>query len=64
MTLGLEWLRLIALRFVTHGRRRALPRLDIERLSARDIADLNLPRSMLSRLDASEAEEQRRRVYR
>ena len=63
MTLGLEWLRLIALRFTSQGGSPDYISLDLHRLGERDLSDLNLPPSMLSRLRAREAEERRRIFY-
>lgn len=62
MTLGIShWLHLLSSVFVPgHAARGALPRLDLGRLSARDIADLNLPPGMSAR---REAEDLRRRVF-
>ena len=62
MTLGLtHWLRLLSSVFVPGRVSGAeLPQLDLTRLSARDIADLNLPPGLAAR---REAEDLRRRVF-
>lgn len=67
MTLGLyQWWRLLGISGPgsVSGRRRRMARLDLSRLSSRDIADLNLPHEVLTKLGASQAEADRRRGYR
>lgn len=66
MTLGLDHFRY----FLRSGlpssgaSGRAVPPLDLRRLGARDLADLNLPDEVASRLGARHnAEELRRRVF-
>ncbi len=65
MTLGLDlWLRLLANFVPGRAATRLVPPLDLGRLSNRDIADLNLPPSLLVRFGEHQAEEMRRRVAR
>lgn len=65
MTLGLgQWLRLLGLSVPNTSYRPRIQALDVSRLPARDIADLNLPVDVLSRLGARQAGEDRRRSYR
>lgn len=65
MTLGLDqWLRLLGNFLPGSGISRAIPRLDLSRLAPRDIADLNLPPDMLSRLEARRAGDLRHREHR
>lgn len=65
MTLGLDqWLRLLGNFFPGTGVSRAIPRLDLSRMAARDIADLNLPSDVLSRLEARRAGDLRHRGHR
>jgi hypothetical protein len=71
MTIGFSrWLRAVACaaRLPTcrsaHSARSRITALDLRRLSARDLADLNLPEDVASRLVAQAAEEARRSAWR
>ena len=65
MTLGLDlWLRLFAKLIPVRAALRPVPPLDLGRLSNRDIADLNLPPSLLVRFGERQAEDMRRRIAR
>ena len=65
MTLGLhQWLNLLACTFAPNRVRRTPGLLDLSRLSASDLRDLNLPPDMLNHVAAREAEALRRRVFR
>ena len=67
MTLGFtQWLRLLpSALFPGLASRRGIPPLRLSGLGARDVADLNLPPGMASRLSArSAAEDLRRRPFR
>ncbi|WP_373503083.1 hypothetical protein [Aestuariivirga sp.] len=65
MTLGLhQWLHLLACAFARRGRSRLPASLDLSRLSARDLRDLNLPPDMLCHMASREADALRRKVFR
>ena len=64
MTLGLhQWLHLLASAFARRGRSHPSAILDLSRLSARDLRDLNLPPDMLSHMASREADALRRRCF-
>jgi hypothetical protein len=68
MTIGFSrWLRAVACaaRLPTcHSARPRITAVDLRRLSVRDLADLNLPEDVASRLVAQAAEEARRSAWR
>mgnify|MGYP003382267016 CR=1 FL=1 len=65
MTLGLgQWLRLLGFFGRTSPLRHSVPPLDLKRLGARDIADLNLPQDVVTKLEAWHADEKRLRSFR